>query len=261
MGGRCGDGGRAGSRPGTGHSVRGAGTAHSTHSPGGSSCRCRGLEQRWLLSPDGNTQARRSECREPRGTCRFDVGLSAGNLCGHGVELAVHVSAGGRGSYRVKGFFHPVSTRSPHLLRIACICLPLPWGTAPSRTGGSHVDCAADGQQTVRVLDLVLLTKDAGASELRDGDGSEAGQLRAAEADLAVLLAGSDVEEIGSGVEPGSVADAAAGAARAADPGEVRRVGEQAAIVALAAGGGARTEVAVSADGRERASGPFLAGG
>jgi hypothetical protein len=59
----------------------------------------------------------------------------------------------------------------------------------------------------VRVLDLVLLTKDAGASELRDADGSEAGQRRAAEADLAVLLAGSDVEEIGSGLEPGSVAD------------------------------------------------------
>lgn len=57
------------------------------------------------------------------------------------------------------------------------------------------------------------------------------------------------------------VADAAAGAARAADPGEVRRVGEHAAIVALAAGGGARIEVAVSADGRERASGPFLVGG
>ena len=77
----------------------------------------------------------------------------------------------------------------------------------------------------VRVLDLVLLTKDAGASELRDADGSEAGQLRAAEADLAVLLAGSDVEEIGSGLEPGSVADAAAGAARAAGPGEVRCLG------------------------------------
>ena len=54
---------------------------------------------------------------------------------------------------------------------------------------------------TVRVLDLVLLTKDADgsveASELRDADDSEVGQLRAAEADLAVLLAESDVEEIG----------------------------------------------------------------
>jgi hypothetical protein len=114
---------------------------------------------------------------------------------------------------------------------------------------------------TVRVLDLVLLTKDVGASELRDADGSEAGQRRAAEADLAVLLAGSDVEEIGSGLEPGGVADAAAGAARAAGPGEVWCLGERAAIVALAAGGGARIEVAVSADGRVRASGPFLVGG
>jgi hypothetical protein len=52
---------------------------------------------------------------------------------------------------------------------------------------------------TVRVLDLVLLTKDVGASELRDAGGSEAGRLRPAEADLAVLLAGSDVEEIGAG--------------------------------------------------------------
>ena len=63
---------------------------------------------------------------------------------------------------------------------------------------------------TVRVLDLVLLTKDVDgsveASELRDADDSEVGQLRAAEADLAVLLAASDVEEIGSVLEPGSTA-------------------------------------------------------
>jgi hypothetical protein len=45
------------------------------------------------------------------------------------------------------------------------------------------------------------------------------------------------------------VADAAAGAARAAKPGEVRRLGTHAAIVVLAAGGGARVEVAASADG------------
>jgi hypothetical protein len=108
---------------------------------------------------------------------------------------------------------------------------------------------------TVRVLDLVLLTKDVGASELREADGNEGSQLHAAEADLAVFLAESDVEEIGSGLEPGSVADAAAGAARAANPGEIGCLGEQAAIVALAAGGGARLEVAASADGRERASG------
>jgi uncharacterized protein DUF6325 len=63
---------------------------------------------------------------------------------------------------------------------------------------------------TVRVLDLLLLTKDEDgsveASELRDADDSEVGQLRAAEADLAVLLAASDVEEIGGVLEPGSTA-------------------------------------------------------
>jgi hypothetical protein len=63
---------------------------------------------------------------------------------------------------------------------------------------------------TVRVLDLVLVTKDTDgsveASELRDADDSEVGQLRAAEADLAVLLAESDVDEIGGVLEPGSTA-------------------------------------------------------
>ena len=63
---------------------------------------------------------------------------------------------------------------------------------------------------TVRVLDLLLLTKDEGgsveAAELRDAGDSEIGQLRAAEADLAVLLAASDVEEIGRVLEPASTA-------------------------------------------------------
>jgi uncharacterized protein DUF6325 len=63
---------------------------------------------------------------------------------------------------------------------------------------------------TVRVLGLLLLTKDLDgsveAAELRDADDSEVGQLRAAEADLAVLLAESDVEEIGAMLEPGSTA-------------------------------------------------------
>jgi hypothetical protein len=63
---------------------------------------------------------------------------------------------------------------------------------------------------TVRVLDLLLVTKDEDgsveASELRDADDSEVGQLRAAEADLAVLLAASDIDEIGRVLEPGSVA-------------------------------------------------------
>ena len=90
---------------------------------------------------------------------------------------------------------------------------------------------------TVRVLDLVLLTKEVEPSELRDADGTEVGQLRVAGADLAVLLAESDVEEIGSGVEPGSVADAAAGALLGR-PVRVRWgvSGEHAAIVASAGG-------------------------
>ena len=63
---------------------------------------------------------------------------------------------------------------------------------------------------TVRVLDLVLVTKDVDGSvegtELRDADDSEVGQLHAAEADLAVLLAESDIDEIGQVLEPGSAA-------------------------------------------------------
>ena len=63
---------------------------------------------------------------------------------------------------------------------------------------------------TVRVLDLLLVSKGVDgsveATELRDADDSEVGQLRAAEADLAVLLAESDVEEIGQVLEPGSAA-------------------------------------------------------
>ena len=63
---------------------------------------------------------------------------------------------------------------------------------------------------TIRVLDLIVLTKDADgsveASELRDLDDSEVGELRSLEADLAVLLAVSDVEEIGESLEAASAA-------------------------------------------------------
>jgi hypothetical protein len=55
------------------------------------------------------------------------------------------------------------------------------------------------------------------------------------------------------------VADSLAGDARAAKPGEVRRLGKHPTVVRLAADGGARIEVAASADGRERAAGPFAA--
>ena len=64
--------------------------------------------------------------------------------------------------------------------------------------------------QTVRVLDLVILTKaDDGsidAAELRDVDDSAVGELRELERDLAVLLAEEDVEQIGEMLEPASAA-------------------------------------------------------
>jgi hypothetical protein len=63
---------------------------------------------------------------------------------------------------------------------------------------------------TVRVLDLVVLTRGADgsveATELREADDTEVGELRALERDLAVLLAEEDVEEIGASLEPGSAA-------------------------------------------------------
>lgn len=62
----------------------------------------------------------------------------------------------------------------------------------------------------VRVLDLVLLRKEDDGSvevaELEDVDESNVGQLRALEADLALLLAEEDIEEIGKALEPGSIA-------------------------------------------------------
>jgi uncharacterized protein DUF6325 len=63
---------------------------------------------------------------------------------------------------------------------------------------------------TIRVLDLVMIMKDEDgsveASELRDADDSEVGELRALERDLAILLAEEDIEEIGETLEPGSAA-------------------------------------------------------
>ena len=56
------------------------------------------------------------------------------------------------------------------------------------------------------------------------------------------------------------LAEALAGEARAAKPGEVRRLGKHPAVVPLAVEGGARIEVAASADGREQARGPFAEG-
>ena len=56
------------------------------------------------------------------------------------------------------------------------------------------------------------------------------------------------------------LADALAGEVRAAKPGEARRLGKHPAVVPLAVDGGARIEVAASADGQEQAPGPFAEG-
>jgi hypothetical protein len=62
----------------------------------------------------------------------------------------------------------------------------------------------------VRVLDLLLLRKDLDGSvtvdELHEVDASDLGQLRELEADLALLLAEEDVEEIAKVLEPGNIA-------------------------------------------------------
>ena len=63
---------------------------------------------------------------------------------------------------------------------------------------------------TVRVLDLLLVTKDEDGSisvaELRDHDDSVVGELRSLEADLSLMLAVEDVERIGGDLELGSAA-------------------------------------------------------
>jgi hypothetical protein len=64
--------------------------------------------------------------------------------------------------------------------------------------------------QLVRVLDLVLLRKEPDGSvetaELADVDETDVGELRALEADLAMLLAEEDIEEVGKALQPGSLA-------------------------------------------------------
>ena len=63
---------------------------------------------------------------------------------------------------------------------------------------------------TIRMLDLLMIMKgedgSVEATELRDADDSEVGELRSLERDLAILLAEEDVEEIGASLEPGSAA-------------------------------------------------------
>ena len=59
---------------------------------------------------------------------------------------------------------------------------------------------------TVRVLDLVVLRKandgSVEATELRDADDGEVGELRALERDLPILLAEEDIDEIGETLQP-----------------------------------------------------------
>ena len=65
-------------------------------------------------------------------------------------------------------------------------------------------------RELVRVLDLVIMRKEPDGSvevaELADVEQSDVGELAALEADLALLLAAEDVEEIGKVLEPGSIA-------------------------------------------------------
>jgi hypothetical protein len=63
---------------------------------------------------------------------------------------------------------------------------------------------------TIRVLDLVMVTKDddgtVAAAELRDHDETEVGAFRALEADLSLVLAMEEVEQVGAELEPGGTA-------------------------------------------------------
>jgi hypothetical protein len=54
-------------------------------------------------------------------------------------------------------------------------------------------------------------------------------------------------------------ADGLAGEDRAAEPGEVRRLGKHVAVVSPAVEGGSRIEIAAPSDEREQALGPFAA--
>jgi hypothetical protein len=65
-------------------------------------------------------------------------------------------------------------------------------------------------REVVRVLDLVIVRKEPDGSvevaELADVDERNVGELRTLEADLAMLLAEEDVDEIAKALEPGSIA-------------------------------------------------------
>ena len=65
-------------------------------------------------------------------------------------------------------------------------------------------------RELVRVLDLLLLSKGADGSveaiELEDAPEGDVGELLSLEADVAMLLAEEDVENVGAALEPGSYA-------------------------------------------------------
>jgi len=65
-------------------------------------------------------------------------------------------------------------------------------------------------RKLVRVLDLVIMSKGldgaVAVNEVHEVDESNLGQLRAFEADLAMLLAEEDLNEIGKILEPGNLA-------------------------------------------------------
>jgi hypothetical protein len=65
-------------------------------------------------------------------------------------------------------------------------------------------------RELIRVLDLLLLRKDADGSvealEPEDAPEGDVGELLSLEADVAMLLAEEDVENVGAALEPGSYA-------------------------------------------------------
>jgi hypothetical protein len=107
-------------------------------------------------------------------------------------------------------------------------------------------------RELVRVLDLLLLRKELDgsleAAELHEVDESDVGQLRALEADVAMLLAEEDVEAIGSSMERGTLAAVLVYENRWAAPfaSAVRRSGGQ-----LIASGRIPTQALLAAVGAE----------
>lgn len=107
-------------------------------------------------------------------------------------------------------------------------------------------------RELVRVLDLLLLHKDADgsveAAELSEAQEGMVGELLALEADLAMLLAEEDVESIGVALEPGSYAAVLVYENRWAAPfgAAVRRAGGQ-----LVANGRIPTQALLAAVGAD----------